>query len=83
MTPQWFHDSVERGYCLPEEDYNVEGGGERKEGGNEAKAVEEEGVWERRLEEFCVPAISDGYFLDGCRVSRVAGGTRLHVLVLV
>ena len=32
VSPQWFHDSVERGYCQSEEGYAVGGGGQGKRG---------------------------------------------------
>ena len=35
VTAQWFHDSVEAGYCLAEEDYDVD-----REGGEVGGACE-------------------------------------------
>lgn len=70
VTPQWFFDSVDSGYCCPEEDYCVESfssGGRREEGRRKLKG-EEVPEWVTRLQEFRVPSMTDKYFLDGCKV---------------
>ena len=68
VTPQWFHDSVDSGYCLPEGDYDCEGGdGVRGKRGKEEE--EEERGWVKELEEFQIPMSADNDFLASCRVS--------------
>lgn len=69
VVPQWFFDSVERGYCCPEEEYGVEpSGGGGREGEKKRGRGEEVPEWASKLQEFKVPSMSDSYFLDGCKV---------------
>ena len=42
VVAKWFHDSVEAGYCLPEEGYDVDSeGGEGGEGGGPSESGED------------------------------------------
>ncbi len=66
---------MEKGYCLDEKAYDAEapvggaqGGRQRGRGGEEVQE------WAHKLEEFQVPAVSEAYFLDGCKVSSQAWG---------
>ena len=73
VTPQWFFDSVDSGYCCPEEEYNVDSSSSDrgKEEGRRKGRGEEVPEWATRLQEFSVPSVSDNYFLDGCKVRYV------------
>lgn len=67
---QWVHSSVQAGYCLDEEDFDM---GVKPEG---AKTTKEDGSstamadWAGELDEFVVPTThGDDPFIDGCKVS--------------
>ena len=79
VAPQWFYDSVETGYCQPEEVYDVDaspvGRGEELQGkkgvrGRGTGVEEEVPEWSRKLAEFTVPAKAASCFLDGCKVRQ-------------
>lgn len=70
MSPQWFHDSIDAGYCMPEGDYVVESGGVAK-GRSLAKTATrnaESPEWASALAAFKIPDIAGEEFLHGCKV---------------
>ena len=70
VSMQWVHDSVDAGYCLDEDDYDMSG---KQDGGKPAKQTSSDAAasdWSKELDEFVVPSSSVGCsFLDGCKVS--------------
>lgn len=72
VTPQWLYDSAESGYCQPEELYDADSSSDGQEGGREGGRGrgrgEEVPEWAKNLAEFRVPSITEGFFLDGCKV---------------
>lgn len=70
VTAQWFYDSVECGYCMPEEDYSVEGddGKSVKKAGGGKGGDADVPEWVKELEEFKVPTVAEDEFLSGCKV---------------
>ena len=70
VSMQWVHDSVDAGYCLDEDDYDMSG---KQDGGKPAKQTNSDTApsdWSKELDEFVVPSYSVGCsFLDGCKVS--------------
>ena len=64
VTPQWFNDSMECGYCMPEVEYDVDGSGSA-----EKEPEKAENYWKKNLESFKLPTVADDEFLDGCKVS--------------
>lgn len=66
VTPQWFHDSAESGYCMPEENYPVGGGTGGVVKGK--KPISQRAQWIDSLEAFRIPDIVEDGLLDGCKV---------------
>ncbi|XP_064393637.1 DNA topoisomerase 2-binding protein 1-A-like isoform X3 [Halichondria panicea] len=63
VTSQWFYDSVDCGYCMPEVEYDVDGSG-----GAEKEPEKAENGWRKSLESFKLPTVADDEFLDGCKI---------------
>ena len=76
VTPQWFYDSIQTGYCQAEGDYDVDTppeGREEEPPVRRGRGPGEEGEvpeWSRRLAEFTVPSEAASCFLDGCKVRK-------------
>ncbi len=78
VTPQWFHDSVDAGYCMPEDTYTVDsGGGEKGRSLGKATAKSAEiPEWASALKAFKIPDIAGEEFLSGCKVRGHVGVAR-------
>lgn len=74
VTPHWFHDSVQSGYCMPEADYDVDS---EADGGMEKGGDKAANDWKKKLDVFKLPTVADDEFLDGCKVRREFGGYEL------
>lgn len=69
MTPQWFHDSAQDGYCMPETDYSADGGTTKGRSHEKAAANQKtRPEWVTSLEAFKIPDIAGDRFLNGCKV---------------
>lgn len=66
VGPQWFHDSLETGYCMPEENYATEGGVAKGRG--KGRATNQKPEWVSSLEAFEVPDVPGEDFLSDCKV---------------
>lgn len=73
VKPEWFHESLASGYCLPEGDYSMDdqdGGGVKtldlkRKMTNQKPVIPE---WVRCLEVYKIPDIVEDEFLEGCKV---------------
>lgn len=68
VSPLWFYHSVDAGYCLPESEYEVEGGEVAKGHGNKPTNQKTEPEWALAIEDFKLPEITGNEFLCGCKV---------------
>lgn len=70
---QWFQDSLQAKYCMPEADYDAGGGMATKGVKGRVKSAKTEPEWAVAIAAFKIPDIEEEEFLNGCKVS---GGTR-------
>lgn len=73
VGPQWFHDSLDAGYCMPEDLYTVDSGGGAKGRSLTKPASKSAEVpeWASALESFKIPDIAGEEVLNSCKVRIV------------
>ena len=83
MSVEWFNDSVDAGYCMPEDAYTVEQGGGVNKGRGLLKGVSRAvPEWVSALEAFRIPDIAGAEFLSGCKVrGHCMGGVHVYMHV--